>query len=78
MTLQDIIHEAQALSADERRELIKALVDTLADSESATKGEQPRNKRSLMELAGLGAEIWQGIDAQEYVNQHRSEWDHRP
>lgn len=33
--------------------------------------------RSLLELEGLGAEIWQGVDAQEYVNQLRSEWDHR-
>jgi hypothetical protein len=31
-----------------------------------------------MELHGLGAEIWQGIDAQEYVEQLRSEWDDRP
>ena len=37
---------------------------------------QPR-RRSLMELEGLGAEIWQGIDAQEYVDQLRSEWDEK-
>ncbi len=28
--------------------------------------EEP--KHSIMELHGLGAEIWQGIDAQEYVD----------
>ena len=78
MTLQDIIHEAQALSAEERRELIKALVDTLVGPETGIDSEHPHKKRSLMELAGLGAEIWQGVDAQEYVNQLRSEWDHRP
>jgi len=37
-----------------------------------------RPRRSIMELHGLGAEIWQGIDAQEYVEQLRSEWDDRP
>ena len=31
-----------------------------------------------MELHGLGAEIWEGVDAQEYVNELRKEWDHRP
>jgi len=31
-----------------------------------------------MELHGLGKEIWEGIDAQEYVNKLRAEWDHRP
>jgi len=78
MTLQEIMREAEALSAEERRTLIKMLVDTLTISEAPAKGESPRKKRSLLELAGLGAEIWQGVDAQEYVNQLRSEWDHRP
>ena len=40
--------------------------------------EEEEPKHSLMELEGLGAEIWQGIDAQEYVNELRKEWDHRP
>jgi len=29
---------------------------------------------SVLELEGLGAEIWQGIDAQEYVTGERSSW----
>lgn len=29
----------------------------------------------LSELRGLGKELWQGVDAQEYVNQLRDEWD---
>lgn len=37
------------------------------------------NKSSrLTDLKGLGKEVWQGIDAQEYINQLRSEWDERP
>ena len=35
-------------------------------------------QRSLLELEGLGAEIWQGVDAQAYVRGLREEWDHRP
>jgi excisionase family DNA binding protein len=34
--------------------------------------------RSLLEFEGVGAEIWGGVDAQEYVNELRKEWDHRP
>jgi hypothetical protein len=30
---------------------------------------------SIMGLHGLGAEIWNGIDAQNYVNRLRDEWD---
>lgn len=33
--------------------------------------------RSLLELEGSGAEIWKGIDAQEYVDALRDEW-HEP
>ena len=35
-------------------------------------------KRSIMELHGLGKEIWAGIDAQDYVNELRNEWDRQP
>lgn len=34
--------------------------------------------RSLLELEGLGAELWEGLDAQERVNLLRNEWNHRP
>jgi hypothetical protein len=34
----------------------------------------PQPRCSVMELQGLGKEIWQGIDAQEYVNQERDSW----
>ena len=34
-------------------------------------------KRSIMELHGLGAEVWKDIDAQEYFNELRNEWDSR-
>ncbi len=33
---------------------------------------EPRH--SVLELKGLGKEIWEGIDAQEYVDQERSSW----
>jgi hypothetical protein len=73
MTLQEMIREARTLSVEERKQLIKALVDIVNEPSA----KEPK-KRNLLELAGLGAEIWEGIDAQEYVNQLRSEWDHRP
>lgn len=37
--------------------------------------EPKRKKHSIMELEGLGAEIWNGIDAQAYVNKERTSWD---
>lgn len=34
----------------------------------------PAYKRSILDLQGLGKEIWAGIDAQEYVNHERASW----
>ena len=33
-----------------------------------------RAQRSILELQGLGKEIWQGIDAQEYIDRERASW----
>ena len=32
-------------------------------------------KHSILELQGLGKEVWQDIDAQEYVDQERAAWN---
>ena len=34
---------------------------------------QPR--RSILELKGLGKEIWKDIDIQEYIDQERASWN---
>ena len=49
----------------ERLRLVELIVREMAIS------EKPGGERSLLELEGLGAEIWQGIEAQEYVNKLR-------
>jgi len=61
------------LSVAERLRLLEM---TARDLAATSQPGQP--KRSLLELEGLGAEIWQGVDAQEYVNKVRQEWDDRP
>jgi hypothetical protein len=33
---------------------------------------------SLLDLEGVGADLWKGKDAQEYVNELRNEWDNLP
>lgn len=35
-------------------------------------------ERSLLELEGLGATLWEAVDAQSYVNDLRNEWEQRP
>lgn len=31
--------------------------------------------RNILGLEGLGEELWEGIDAQEYIDKLREEWD---
>ena len=34
-----------------------------------------KTRRSIMELQGLGKEIWQNMDAQKYVDEERKSWN---
>jgi hypothetical protein len=34
-----------------------------------------QTRRSILELQGLGKEIWQGVDAQEYIDRERASWN---
>ena len=70
MPVQEILEEIRALSMDERKQLMKLMVDMLSETP-----QPPRRKHSLRELRGLGKEIWEGIDAQDYIDQQRTEWD---
>ncbi|MDQ3374242.1 MAG: hypothetical protein M3521_10195 [Acidobacteriota bacterium] len=63
------------LTHDEQLKLLSKIAGELANGRGETESNK---KRSIMELHGLGAEIWEGIDAQEYVNELRNEWEHRP
>jgi hypothetical protein len=67
--------QIRSLTPEQKLRLITLIAGELTEQIHTL--PQPR-RRSLMELEGLGAEIWQGIDAQEYVDQLRSEWDDRP
>lgn len=35
----------------------------------------PASSQSVTALRGLGKDVWQGIDAQEYVDRERAAWD---
>jgi hypothetical protein len=35
------------------------------------------NEHSILDLHGLGKEIWQGVDPMDYVSKLRDEWEER-
>ena len=49
------------------------LVEIISGSLKRSLGKK-RVAHSIMELEGLGLEIWKGIDAQEYVRKERESW----
>ena len=38
-------------------------------------GEDRGQRHNILELHGLGKDIWQGVDPNEYVRRLREEWD---
>ena len=72
MTLEMLLDEIRALSMEERKRLISLIVDTLTEDVHKS---QAHKKRSLLDFEGVGEEMWRGIDAQDYVNRLRDEWD---
>jgi len=72
----DNLYEQQIKSRtkEEKRRLLKLISEGLLDS--LVPG--PDGEYSLLDFEGLGAYAPVGVDAQEYVNELRNEWDHRP
>ncbi|MFQ5420239.1 MAG: hypothetical protein ACE5EY_07740 [Anaerolineae bacterium] len=67
-TYENIVQMTKRLSLSEQLRLLEKLSGMVRHQV-----EKPQS-HSIMELEGLGAEIWQGIDAQTYVNQERDSW----
>jgi hypothetical protein len=68
-TYQEIRRQIESLTLEEQMQLIEELTKIINH-------RQPTKiKHSIMELEGLGKKIWQGIDAQKYVEQERQSWN---
>lgn len=73
-TYHEMRNNLQQLSLDEQLRLLEDLAEQIRQ-QLALKQVPPKRKHSILELEGLGQEIWKGIDAQEYINQERDSWD---
>ena len=72
--LEDVYEKyVKPLSTAERLRLLEMTVYDLV-----LIAQQDPKKRSILELRGLGKEIWQEVDAQKYVDRLREEWDTQP
>ena len=68
-TYKSALQIAESLSPDEQRRLLRELITRV------TKSAPAEPQHSILEFRGLGKEIWEGIDAQEYVRNERASWN---
>lgn len=65
----DLRSRLQEMARRDRRSLAQEVIYLLE------KASERREMHSILELSGLGKEVWQGIDADEYVRAERDSWD---
>lgn len=66
---QKILRQAQKLSPAEQLEVLDHLMRLTA------KNGADQGTRSILELVGLGKDLWEGIDPQEDVRRERQSWN---
>jgi len=64
--VEALIEAAKHLTPEDHERLLRALLE---ESRLLT------GQRRITEIRGLGKEVWQGIDAQDYVNAERDSWE---
>ena len=69
ISYNDYVKGIEFLNVEEQLTLLQII------STGLKKSIGKRRKSSIMELEGLGADIWKDIDAQWYVQQERRSWD---
>jgi len=68
VSYESALQMAQSLSPEERLRLVHDL--TTPAAQIASESQQS----SILEICGLGAELWKQSDAQEYVRNERASW----
>jgi hypothetical protein len=63
---ETVLEMAESLAASERLRLVEDLKRRVPVTDK---------KHSIMELRGLGKQIWQDIDTTEYLRNERASWD---
>ena len=67
--LELIYREISNLTNNEKKTLLSILISEIKLQSNNTE------RSSILDLKGVGKEIWQEIDAQGYVNNERSSWN---
>jgi hypothetical protein len=69
MSVDTVYNQARSLSYDEQLSLLERLVALIRQEVQAEKADL---SRSLLPLAGLGAEHWRGVNIDAYLKDERA------
>lgn len=70
-TYHQVLNMARRLERAEQLKLLQALLGEIGSDV----GRDAAKKRSILELKGLGREVWQGVDVEQYIQEERASWD---
>jgi len=70
LRFDDYVRGIGHLKPDEQLSLIEIISSRLKKTLKRRK-----TKHTIMELEGLGAHLWKGVDAQQYVSKERKSWN---
>ena len=65
-----VLEAIEKLSPPDQLRLVSVLTDRLSH-----RLEEKTRRHSILELRGLGKEVWSGVDPDQYVEQERSSWN---
>lgn len=67
-SLETIYREISKLSSSDKRLILNKIISELPLTPQVRTFD-------FYKLKGIGKEIWDGIDAQEYINSERAKWE---
>ncbi len=73
LSLKELLKQAGQLTKEEQLELISCIADELRTNNS----QSLEHKRTITEFRGVAKNLLNGMDATEYVNSLRDEWEER-
>jgi len=71
ISFEKYINGIDTLTLNQQLDLINALVENV----KLNMGKKRSKSHSIMDLEGLGADIWKEIDVNAYVEKERASWD---
>jgi hypothetical protein len=78
LLLDRVLSEIEQLSLAEQMQVLEHLVKQMKQSvESVAVAHKPKKKFKVSDFRGIAPNLLEGMDAQEWVNQLRKEWDDR-